>query len=45
MPPSTRPVTPHSDAANQYAEARSLYPFFFAPQEENGIVGRLKAIG
>ncbi len=28
-----------------YAQARSLYPFFFAPQEEDGIVGRLKAIG
>ncbi|HPU54622.1 MAG TPA: long-chain N-acyl amino acid synthase [Burkholderiaceae bacterium] len=30
---------------DKYAEARSLYPFFFAPGEEDGIVGRLKAIG
>ncbi len=30
---------------DKYAEARSLYPFFFAPNEEDGIVGRLKAIG
>jgi len=29
----------------RYAEARSLYPYFFAQQEEDGIVGRLKAIG
>ncbi len=27
------------------AQVRSLYPLFFAPQEEDGIVGRLKAIG
>lgn len=28
-----------------YGESRSLYPFFFAQGEEEGIVGRLKAIG
>ena len=30
---------------DKYAEARSLYPFFFAPQEEDGIVGRLTPAG
>lgn len=38
-------IAQYGGQKRRYAEARSLYPFFFAQQEEDGIVGRLKAIG
>jgi hypothetical protein len=40
-----REIALHGGARAQAGPLRSLYPLFFSPHDENGIVGRLQAIG